>query len=282
MEIRRTKDRHKRQMTQEDIEKAVAGEKDLIPFSGAGSMRDWFERNDATPSAGKMRAERLEKEAQKNLEQGLNWFIERIRNGQPLQQEWKNAGFKDTCPLLLNLPLCDPGLAEKQEDMILSAMTAFCDSEVFAAYRERGSANAERQNLQKKIVWTLYEFLKLNHIDPRHETSWAAAWTYLNKAGMIPAAIPAPAAPVEPTLTPSQEASERFRKNVTEIIVYDPQTHIGYTENELSRLDSATERRLRRLIEGREFSPAVENFLETKDLQAKRDAEMLRQAMENN
>ena len=83
------------------------------------------------------------------------------------------------------------------------------------------------------------------------------------------------------TRTPSEIAEAKYKSRMTEIVVYDPNTNIGYTEFDLeNKVDSKTELRLRRLMEGRIGNNLYDVYLEIKDIQAQQAAEKARKAQE--
>ncbi len=78
----------------------------------------------------------------------------------------------------------------------------------------------------------------------------------------------------EPVLTPSQQAERNYIRRRTDLVVHDPVTGRNFTEFDLEHeVDSKTELRLRRLMEGRIGNERYAEFLNIKDWQAKLQAE---------
>jgi len=80
---------------------------------------------------------------------------------------------------------------------------------------------------------------------------------------------------------PSEQADQKYAERLTKIVVYDPMTNIGYTEYDLEhKVDSKTELRLRRLMEGRIGNERYDEYMERRDIKAAQDAERDRIAAE--
>jgi hypothetical protein len=80
---------------------------------------------------------------------------------------------------------------------------------------------------------------------------------------------PVPAVEPEVVLTPSQKAEKDYEYRHTVIVVYDPVDGKGYTEYDLdTKVDSQTELRLRRLMEGRIGNNRYEEYMRRKDIRA--------------
>jgi hypothetical protein len=70
-------------------------------------------------------------------------------------------------------------------------------------------------------------------------------------------------------LTPSEIAEAKYKARMTDIVVYDPIDNKGYTEFDLeNKVDSKTELRLRRLIEGKIGNEHYAEYMNRKDWQA--------------
>jgi hypothetical protein len=80
------------------------------------------------------------------------------------------------------------------------------------------------------------------------------------------------------TRTPSEIAAEKYKARMTEIVVHDPIDNKGYTEFDLERCDSAKERRLRRLMEGKIGNNRYDEYLEIKDIQQQQESDRVRRA----
>lgn len=92
------------------------------------------------------------------------------------------------------------------------------------------------------------------------------------------AVAPPPVEEVE-TRTPSEIAEAKYKARMTEIVVYDPIDNKGYTEFDLeNKVDAKTERRLRRLMEGKIGNNNYDTFIEIKDAQFRRDQDIAARA----
>jgi hypothetical protein len=105
---------------------------------------------------------------------------------------------------------------------------------------------------------------------------WAA---YPDAATPAPIAAPVPAPIVDPR-TPSEIATANYRERMTKIVVYDPTDNKPYTEYDLEQCDSAKERRLRRLMEGRIGNDRYDTYLEIQDIKQQQAAELARKLAE--
>ena len=104
-------------------------------------------------------------------------------------------------------------------------------------------------------VRDVYAALKRNDLAPT-ANNFGTLHRLLLQYGAYPdepvqVVTPAPVEEVE-TRTPSEIAEAKYKARMTEIVVYDPIDNKGYTEFDLeNKVDAKTERRLRRLMEGK-------------------------------
>ena len=129
----------------------------------------------------------------------------------------------------------------------------------------------------------LVKFILRNGLSPANIGSYTIAHSILKLWNCyVDEVAPVEVAPVAiDTRTPSEIAEAKYKSRMTEIVVYDPNTNIGYTEFDLeNKVDSKTELRLRRLMEGRIGNNLYDVYLEIKDIQAQQAAEKARKAQE--
>jgi hypothetical protein len=129
----------------------------------------------------------------------------------------------------------------------------------------------------------LVDFLDRNNLSPASLESFKLAHAILKLWNCYEDTVaPVEVAPVVvDTRTPSEIAEEKYKTRMTEIVVYDPHTNIGYTEFDLeNKVDSKTELRLRRLMEGKIGNELYTEYMNRKNWQAARDAEIARLAAE--
>ncbi len=105
---------------------------------------------------------------------------------------------------------------------------------------------------------------------------WAA---YPDATTPAPIAATVPAPIVDPR-TPSEIATANYRERMTKIVVYDPTDNKPYTEFDLEQCDSAKERRLRRLMEGRIGNDRYDTYMEIQDIKAQQAADLARKLAE--
>jgi hypothetical protein len=97
---------------------------------------------------------------------------------------------------------------------------------------------------------------------------------YPDEPAQVAASASAVEEPAQQVLTPSQQAERNYIKRRTDLVVHDPVTGRNFTEFDLEHeVDSKTELRLRRLMEGRIGNERYTEFLNIKDWQAKQQAE---------
>ncbi len=155
------------------------------------------------------------------------------------------------------------------EDQVPAVMDHFMSGSDYV----RSRANAD----------VLVEFILRNGLSPANIGSYTIAHSILKLWNCyVDEVAPVEVAPVViDTRTPSEIAEAKYKSRMTEIVVYDPNTNIGYTEFDLeNKVDSKTELRLRRLMEGRIGNNLYDVYLEIKDIQAQQAAEKARKAQE--
>lgn len=80
--------------------------------------------------------------------------------------------------------------------------------------------------------------------------------------------------PEPTTMTPTEISEAKYKARLTEIVVYDPLTNIGYSEFDLEhKVDSKTELRLRRLMEGNIGDERYTEYMNRQDYKAQQAAE---------
>lgn len=122
----------------------------------------------------------------------------------------------------------------------------------------------------RKNAIMLVEFIERNNLSPADIGSYLIAHAILKLWNCYPDEVaPVEVAPVVvDTRTPSETAEAKYKARMTEIVVYDPMDNRGYTEFDLEhKVDAKTERRLRRLMEGKHGNNLYDVYLEIKDIQ---------------
>jgi hypothetical protein len=223
-------------------------------------------------TADEMKAARLKRKAEDISKGWQAWAVSVIKAKQSLQDAWQRAtGQKTVCPFLKNIDRGDPTTADTER--ATAAMRAFADSELFAPWRERNKKNTERFKAMISITTGLQEFITLNWLDAQNHNTWGISFNILRNAGMIPP--PLPPVVVEPAVViPSEAAEQKYKARVTEIVVYDPLTNIGYSEFDLEHnVDAQTELRLRRLMEGNIGNERYQEYMKRQDEKARQASE---------
>jgi hypothetical protein len=234
-------------------------------------------REDRPQTGEEMRAARLKAQADETTANWQLWLKQTIRDKKGIQLAYSQATHSDgVCPFIQNIPFAMEVRDEKTE---IAAMQTFANSETFAPWREHNKANTARYEQQFTILNFLAEFLKINYFDQGDHNCWGISFVLLHNAGFIPAPLVAPIAPEPEQPSHREVADAKYEDRMTKIVVHDPLDNRGYTEFDLERVDARTELRLRRLMEGRIGSSAYDNFLNVKDAQAARDAELAQRVL---
>lgn len=129
----------------------------------------------------------------------------------------------------------------------------------------------------------LVDFIERNNLSPANIGSYQIAHAILKLWAAYPDEVaPIEAAPVVvDTRTPSEIAEAKYKARMTDIVVYDPFTKIGYTAFDLeNKVDSRTELRLRRLMEGKHGNNLYDAYMEIQDIKHRQAAELAQKAEE--
>ena len=131
---------------------------------------------------------------------------------------------------------------------------------------------------------TLVDMVDRNQLHPGVVASYLLCHAILQHwSGYPDTVVPVEVEPVviDPR-TPSEKAAARYEERMTKIVVYDPLDNKGYTEFDLeNKVDSKTELRLRRLMEGRIGNERYEEYMQIQDIKATQAADRASQAAED-
>ena len=273
-----------KQIEQELAEAESRGEKFGLPSWSEVLAKKTFANVETGPkSATQLKQERLTRTVADVGVRMIEWFKTQIREKKNLQQEWDNLEFADkyvngntVCPLLKGAPRLARG-KEVDPTKMLAARDVFLANTEFAPYREVDDSQTARFQLQRKIVGEIVDFMAANKLDAEQAGAWSFSFAILKNAEIFGEPQPKVVAPAPEPLSPTEQAEAKYKARMTEIVVYDPLTNAGYTEFDLeNKVDSKTELRLRRLMEGNIGNERYTEYMNRKDWQAKQAEQVAR------
>jgi hypothetical protein len=247
---------------------------------GAAERKQFVETTQYTPqTAEEMRQARLDQQAADTSAQWQAWLKQMIREKKNIQREYALAtGTNNVCPFVANINFAST-LELRDEKAEIEAMKTFMNSETFAPWRERNEANAARYKAQIDILNFLEEWLKINYLDQGSHESFGIGFVLLHNAGFIPAPLAVPVAAPAPAPSALEQHIDRQQRYAT-IIVGNDEMGRNYTEADLDAMPAKEALRLRRLFEkGHRGNQLFDQFLDTKDAQSARDAELAKRVL---
>jgi hypothetical protein len=204
-------------LTQAEVDAYVADEKDLKPFSGAGSMdgrwrigqrgnrpmsaREQMEHKERAAFAAAnpdpvatrpLTAEErawAEQTAKQTAEEVAfyDYLRETIKSGKPLEFAWSQTFGDKPCPFFNDVPRSMDNEDFNNENVGVAAKF-LRDSEMFAAYKSSG--DNPRTDHMFKVFEILLEAIHQNYLDATSPQSWLRIFRTLQKLDLLPAPLP--------------------------------------------------------------------------------------------
>jgi hypothetical protein len=204
--------------TQDEVEKYVAGEKDLKPFSGAGSMdQRWAigqKTNQPTDVRGRLNHNERAEFAAENpdpvvtqpltaeqiawaaktakdaaeLDRYNGYLRDTIKAGKPVEFAWAQTfGDNVPCALLKDVPRSTDRYDFENENVGVAAR-CLRDADMFANYKSSGEN--PRTDLMYTVFKQLLAFCHTNMLNTTSPQSWMRSFILLRNYNLLPAPLP--------------------------------------------------------------------------------------------